>query len=62
VATVANRKPARRIKGVCKAALALGVTRHHLGLVAHGKRTSPRLLSKFHAWQSQQSTDQTTNP
>jgi hypothetical protein len=53
MANVAKKKQAPRIKGICDAALALGVTRQHLALVIRKKRASRSLLKRYRAWRLQ---------
>jgi DNA-binding phage protein len=46
-----RRSRAPAIRGICKAAADLGVTRQHLYLVLNGERTSPRLLKAYRRMQ-----------
>jgi len=48
MATCANTKRARRIKGIGALAALLGVTRQHLALVLRGQRESQSLLGRYH--------------
>jgi hypothetical protein len=54
VATVSNIKRAKRIAEICASALALTVTRQHLGLVLRKKRESRPLLERYLALKASQ--------
>lgn len=54
MATAANRKRAKRIRGIVADANALRMSRDHLRLVLNGQRSSPKLLKRYRALKREQ--------